>query len=212
MAPIATFAAEDSVSNQTKVKINSDGIVTIVNAEVTSISGNIIGAVSRFKNTVMNWSFLTSATTTFTGTHGAATTSGNVALGDRINVTGALSSIGSTLGLTVFKIHDVTAQSEWKVKNGRVQSINTTNGTFVLKSDEKLITVKTNASTSFLLGNVASTTLSSMMLNSKVKVYGSFSADGSTFTATKIVVHMGELKRNWKNNDREKDGEDHNNR
>lgn len=215
--PLSTFAATDA--STASVTINGDGIAHIINAEVTSISGNIINAVARFRNTLINLSLTTTASTTVNTRGTTSTTTSAIQAGDRLNVTGALTTIGSTLGINVTNLKDLTSTSTShkedanKETAGAVTSIAIASGTFVLTTNNgKILTVQTNSSTSFALGNTASTTLASMMLGEKVTVTGTMNATGTILTATKVTAHIGELKKEikedwltqfknmWKNN------------
>lgn len=233
--PVSTFAA--NASTTAAVRINGDGMVHVINAEVTSISGNIINAVTRFKNSVVNWAFTTNASTTIAANNSLTGTTADIGVGDRLKVNGLVSAFGSTISVQANAIKDITSMASWRVKSGTVQSVNTANGTFVLKQDDKLVTVQTNASTTFTLANkTASTTpvtLALLTVNSKVMVSGVMNAEGTSMTATKVTVKKTddnkskhewkkEWKDAWKSNhesmkesrkeDNEKDDKNHNDR
>ncbi len=205
--PVSTFAA--NASSTATVRINGDGIVHVINAEVTSISGNIINAVTRFKNSVVNWAFTTNTSTTIAANNSLTGTTTDIHVGDRLKVNGLVSAFGSTISVQANAIKDITSMASWRVKSGTIQSITTANGTFVLKQDDKLVTVQTNASTTFILGNkigsqTASTTpmtFALLAVNSKVMVSGIMSADGTSMTATKVIVketNDNKSKHEWK--------------
>ncbi len=205
--PVSTFAANATTS--AAVRINGDGIVHVINAEVTSISGNIINAVTRFKNSVVNWAFTTNASTTIAANNSLTATTTDIRVGDRLKVNGLVSAFGSTISVQANTIKDITSMASWRVKSGTVQSVNIANGTFVLKQDDKLVTVQTNASTTFALANkignqTASTTpmtLALLTVNSKVMVSGVTNADGTSMTATKVTVKVtndNKSKHEWK--------------
>jgi hypothetical protein len=220
LAPVAVFAA--GATTTTSVKINTDGIVRVANAEVTSVSGNIINAVTRFKNNVVSWAFTTNASTTIAANNSHIASTTDIKVGDKLNVTGALSAFGSTISVAATKVLDITSMASWRAKSGTVQSINTSNGTFVLKSGDKLITVQTNASTTFRWKSSATTTLATLPLNAKVRVAGAANSDGTFIAASNImVVSFGKssvrkenkgadqgLKNGWKDmEDRDNEGE-----
>ncbi len=229
--PVSTFAA--NASTTAAVRINGDGMVHVINAEVTSISGNIINAVTRFKNSVVNWAFTTNASTTIAVNNSLTGTTTDISVGDRLKVNGLVSAFGSTISVQANAIKDITSMTSWRVKSGTVESVNTANGTFVLKHDDKLVTVQTNASTTFTLANkTASTTpmtLIGLTVNSKVMVSGIMNAEGTSMTATKVAVKATsdnkskhewkkEWKDAWKSNresmkeDNEKGNDNHNDR
>ncbi len=183
--PVATFAA--GATTTSSVRINGDGIVRVVNAEVTSISGALINAVTRFKNNVVAWTFTTNASTTIAVNNSiTATSTAGINVGDRINVTGPLTALGSTISVTATKLRDITSTALFKVRTGTVQSINAGNGTFVLKTGDKLMTIQTNASTTYALGT-STPAFSSLALNAKVAVAGIVNAENTIITASKVT-------------------------
>lgn len=183
--PMATYAAD--ATSTTSLRINDNGIVHVLGVEVTSISGNIINAITHFRDTIANWAFTTNASTTIAANSSLTATTSDVHIGDRLNVTGALTSIGSTFGVAATKIIDVTSMGDVRAKSGTVQSVSTSTGSFVMKSEDKLITVQTNVSTIFSLGGTAST-LASLPIDSKVFVAGTSNADGTIIIASKVVL------------------------
>lgn len=192
------FAADTNTAPT--VRINGDGIVQVTNAEVTSISGNIINAITRFKNSVTAWTFTTNASTTIIANPKASSTA-TFAIGDRLKVTGALSAIGSTISVNATKIKEMASFTVARGTSGTVQSINVTAGTFVIKSDNKLVTVLTNASTTFtVVGTTTPLTLASLTQNSKVKVMGTMNGTRTIIIATSVVVKT-------ENQDRDHDDE-----
>lgn len=190
MTPMV-FAADATTTSS--VRINGDGIVQVTNAEITSISGNIINAITRFKNNIATWVFVTNASTTIATNNSvtASTTNpmANINIGDRLNVTGVLATFGSVISVNATKIKDITSLVIFGGKSGTVQSVSTSTGTFVINSNNKLITVQTNASTTFsLTGTSTPLTLDGLILNSKVRVMGTASSDGASITATSVIV------------------------
>jgi hypothetical protein len=204
-APVATFAADVRASSTASFRINHNGVVQVLNAEVTSISGSVINAVTRLKDSVVNWAFTTNASTTIvTSGLQATSTPSLIRIGDRISVSGTLLSIGSTMNVTAAKVVDTTLLASWKTKSGKVQSVNTSN--------DKTITVITTASTQFKLNKATSTnTLAQLAPDQKVVVYGTISADGTSITAAKVVLNEGALKKEAKELKKEHKKDPHNN-
>ena len=93
------------------VTINADGNVRVINAEVTSISGNVINAVTHFKNLVTNWMFTTNASTTVKGGASATSSISGIAVGDKLDVAGILTSFGQPISITASKIVDFKTSS-----------------------------------------------------------------------------------------------------
>lgn len=196
LMPVSAFAEEVKVSQGTSFRITQDGVVHVLGAEVTSVSGSVVNAVTRLKNTVINWAFTTNASTTVSTGGKPVAALADIRVGDKLNVSGTLASLGSTITVSANKIADITLLASWRVKTGTVQSVNTGNGTFVLKSDDKTFTVATNASTTYKLAAATSTnTLAGLAIGTKVMVYGTLSNDGAVLTASKVVA---KTDKEWK--------------
>ena len=209
----SVFAADVNATTSSSVRINSDGIVHVVGAEVTSISGTIVTALSHFKNTIVTWTFATNASTTVNTNPTTVDSTTDIRVGDRLNVTGALSAFGSTISVNATKIKDMTTLALWRGRTGTVHSVNIANGTFVLMSNDKLITVQTNASTTFGFAPATSTvpTLATLALNSRVVVAGISNSNGTVITATKVIVTTNSstvVKNNDKNHDSKNESKD----
>ncbi len=196
--------AETNASTTGSFTVNNSGIVHVKNAEVTSVSGNIVNAVSRFTNLVTSWVFTTNASTTIAVANATTSSTSNIKVGDKINVVGTLSALGSVISVNATKIVDTTSFALWKTKSGTVQSVNTANGTFVLKSDDKLITVQTNATTTFMITPTATslattTTLGGLVIGSKVNVTGYMNPTKTVLTASKVTIKPLKLEVNKEN-------------
>lgn len=193
-ALIMTPAFALDATTTSSVKINGDGMVRVTNAEVTSVSGNIINAITRFKNLVTSWTFTTNGSTTLMTNNSYATSTAGLQVGDRFNVSGTLTSFGSTIGVTASKLMENSYLPIFsKTKSGTVESINTSNGTFVMKSGNKLVTVQANASTTIMVRPTATsalvaTTLALVPLNSKIEVSGVYNSNSNILTAKDITV------------------------
>lgn len=200
-APVATYAADVQATSDTSVRINRDGIVSVLGAEVTSVSGNIVNAVTRFKNNVVSWAFTTNASTTIASNGSLSGSIADLKVGDTLHVAGTLTGLGSPMNIAATKIIDVTAFAPitWKSKSGTIQSVNTANGTFVLKHNDKLYTVQTNASTTIQNGTTA-TTLGNVAVGTKVAVSGTLNSNGTVITASKVAVvtNVKHWMRDWK--------------
>ncbi|MEN9338107.1 MAG: hypothetical protein RIQ41_421 [Candidatus Parcubacteria bacterium] len=194
-------ALEASQSSSLSVRIRDDGIVRVVGAEITSISGNVVNAVSHLKNTVINWAFITNASTTIATSPTSSTSSPQtLRVGDKVAVSGVLTSIGTTLHVQASKILDTTLLGSVTTKVGTVQSVNAAQGSFTVKTGDKVLTVLTNTSTVFGFQKATSTTptLSSLVVGEQVMVSGAMSTDGTTLTAARVrlFAHVGEWKKN----------------
>jgi hypothetical protein len=184
--PTSAFALDASTT--ASMHINKNGIVRVVNAEVTSVSGNLITAVTRFKDTLANWVFTTNASTTIKVGAGATSTPAGIQVGDKISVAGALTSFGSTLGVNATKVLDLTTFASWKGKTGTVTSINNVNGTFVIDAGDKNFTVQTNASTTWATGATTTASFANLTIGTKVKVRGMLNTDKTVLTASSVTL------------------------
>lgn len=202
--PIAA-SAQTGATTTSSVRINRDGIVTIVNAEVTSVTGNIINAITRFKNTVVNWAFSTNASTTVNVANATPATN-DILVGDRLNVIGAVTTLGTSLGLNATSIKGSatsTKHNKHKMATstgavaGKIVSVNVANGTFVMRtSNDRNVTVQTNANTTFKLVKGTTTgTLANLAVDTKVAVVGTADASGTLITATQVVAKLDDKKR-----------------
>jgi hypothetical protein len=187
--------ASTNASTTASVHINGDGIVHVVGAEVTSVTGNVVNAMLHFKNSIATWAFTTNTSTMIAANNSQTASTTDIHVGDKINVTGALTALGSVVSVNATKIRDITTTGLLRSKSGTVQSVNLTNSTFVLKTgDSKTMTIQTNANTVFTVapttfgGVTSTTTLAALALNGRVNVSGVTNADGSVLTATKVTV------------------------
>lgn len=208
--PVSTFALDANAASTSSLHVGRDGIVKVINAEVTAISGNLISAITRFKDNVVSWAFTTNATTTVAANDTVGTSTAGISVGDRLAVAGTLSSIGaSVINVNATAIKDITSTQNFRAKTGTVQSVNSANGTFTVKlKDDKVVTVQTNANTAWK-GTVA--TLATLPLNAKVVITGTANADNTVITATQVAVKGDKKsddtsskgsKRDWDDNGR----------
>lgn len=200
--PLSAYALD--ASSTSALQIGTDGTVHVTNAEVTSVSGSIINAITRFKDTLATWAFNTNASTTIKLGNGA-TSAASIQTGDRISVLGILSSIGSTFGVDATTIHDLTLMISFRGTAGTVKSINLANATFVTTVDGKDVTVVTNASTTWATkGTSTQASLANLVVGGKVKVMGTFNADKTVLIASKVTI-----KSTKKEDDNENEGSSH---
>ena len=222
---VAPSAFADTTATTTgQAMIGHNGNVVVRNAEVTSVSGNVVNAIARFANIVTSWVFTTNASTTIGANNTTSATIADIHVGDHINVAGTLSALGAVVSVNASKIMDKTSMANFKSKVGTIQSVNTGNGTFILKTGDKTLTVQTNAATAFTVKTSATstvtTTLAALPINGKVEVQGTVNTDGTILTATKVLVKptimntdkksWEDLKKEWK--DSRKEDKEHGNR
>jgi len=186
LLPLAASAATVNASS-TGVFINQSGIVRVIGADVTAVGNGVINAMTTIGSTVLNWIVNISASTKVSGNGTVNASTTGISIGDRIAFKGALTSAGTSLNVAASKIVDITTLPFKRIVSGKISSVNSVNGSFVITHDDKSITVQTNASTTISV-NGATTTLASLQIGEKVLVAGTPNADGSIVTATKVVV------------------------
>ncbi len=184
---------------QTHVSINENGIVNVIGAEVTSVSGAVINAATTLSNIVINWVVNISSTTKVSADdQTTASTTAAINVGDKINFTGTLSNIGSTMTVAATKVRDLAGVVALHFKSFIVSSVNAANDSFTANAGKHTLTVQGNASTTVTI-NGATSTIASLQSGDKVKVAGTPNADGSIITATSVVV--GSTANNDKDSD-----------
>src|SRR3989344_2663793 len=113
----------------------------------------------------------------------AATVNASSSTGVIISPNGIVRVVAAT------KIRDMTTILPFKhVMGGKISSVNSANGSFVITKGDRSVTVQTNASTTIMVNGTATTTLASVLAGDEVKVSGTPNADGSVITATNVVV------------------------
>jgi hypothetical protein len=204
LAPSAFADTHATTTGQ--VSIGRNGHVIVKNAEVTSVSGNVVNALARFANTITSWVFTTNASTTIGANNSMSAATSDIHVGDRINVAGTLASLSATASVNASRILDKTSMAMWRSKSGTVQSVDLANGTFVLKTEEKVFTVKTSVTTVFTAKPTATSTvatnLAGLAVGRKAEVTGTINADGTVLSASKVLVKpliaVNEKKNNGK--------------
>lgn len=206
MAVLPIVASADTFSaNASKgVVISASGIVNVVGANVTAVGSGFINAATALGTTVINWIVNTSATTKIeaNGSANASTTSINV--GDKVSFMGTLSSVGSSITVAASRVRDTTTfpkpNSAVGKITGKVASVNTANGSFVLTVGNHPVTVQTNSSTTVSIDGTTST-LSSLQAGEQVKVTGTTNAGGSIITASQVSAKSDVEKADKENGD-----------
>ncbi len=209
--PVMTSALE--IGSTTKLHVQENGTVHVAGAEVTSVAGNIINAVTRFKDSVINMTITTNASTTIAANNSKTATTADVKVGDKITISGVLTSFGSTINLTATKIRDITSMQYWRSKSGNITAVSPATGSFTIKHGTTNLVIQTTASTTIKLANNATGTISTLTVGDKVKVSGFLRSDNSALVASTIQVKDdGEAKRKEDKEDHKKDNERKNQR
>ncbi|MDP3965253.1 MAG: DUF5666 domain-containing protein, partial [bacterium] len=185
--PMVAFADTQSANASGGVVINSSGIVHVVKANVTAVSNGVINAVTTLGTTVVNWIVNTSATTKIEANGSAHASTTDISVGDKVSFTGALSSFGSSITVAASKVRDVTTFPKLHGIVGKIESVNTADGTLALKAGNRTVLVQTTASTTISVDG-ATSTLAFLKIGEKVKVSGTVNASGTIITASKITA------------------------
>ncbi len=114
--PLAASADSFGAHGGIGVFIGANGIVRVVGAQVASISGSVVNAVSTFGSIVLDWTINTSTSTKITARGSATSSVGAIHSGDTISFTGTAASTSSPLTVAARVIHDLTLSPE---KHGR---------------------------------------------------------------------------------------------
>ncbi len=175
---------------QAHVGISSNGVVHVIGADVTSVSGAVINAVTTLGTTVIDWVVNTSAATKVNvGGHTTATTTA-IAAGDTISFTGALTSIGSTMTVVATNVRDLAGMLIMRFMPVTVDSVNAANDSFTANAGRHAVTVEGTASTTVTLNGAAST-IAALQSGDRARVMGTTSADGSIITASTVTAKSG---------------------
>lgn len=208
LMPFAASAATLNASSTTGVIISPNGIVRVIGADVTAVSNGVVNAVTTLGNTILSWIVNISATTKVSGNGTANASTTGITIGDKVSFKGALTGTTSPFTVAASKIRDLTPLFPFRhVIGGKVSSVNSAGGSFVIKKGDRSITVQTNASTTIMVNGTATTTLASVQAGDEVKVSGTPNADGSVITATKVVVRTDRDEDNNRGKGKSKDHE-----
>ncbi len=212
LMPFAASAATLNASSTTGVIINPNGIVRVIGADVTAVSNGVVNAVTTLGNTILSWIVNISATTKVSGNGTANASTTGIAVGDKVSFRGTLTGTSSPFTVAASKVRDIT-KSLFPFKHvigGKVSSVNSAGGSFVIKKGDRSITVLTNASTTITFNGSATTTLASVQAGDEVKVSGTPNADGSVVTATNVVVREHDVKKPEAKDDKDNNRGDNN--
>lgn len=189
--PLTTYAI-----GVPSIDIRHNGKVQLTGAEVTAVSGDTITGVIKLKNATTSATIKVGASTTVQTKEGSKVNStpyslSSIKVGDVINVSGFFTGFTTSLNVTAEKVRNLGAYLSLRVSNGKVESVNSANGTFTMRTnDNKLVTVTTTAATTVYSSNKATTTLAAVLsVNKNVHVQGTLSADGSTLAASSVRIN-----------------------
>jgi len=209
--PTTTLALD--VASNTKLYIEDTGTLHVSGAEVTSVSGNIINAVTRFKDSVVNMVITTNASTTIAANNSKTATTADIKTGDRLSISGMLTGFGTTMSLTATKIRDITSMQYWRVKSGNITSVSPTTNSFTITHGKTNLVVQLTASTTVTLANDTTGSISGLKVGNRIKASGLIRNDGSVLVASTVQVKDdGEAKRKEDKEDHKKDTERKNQR
>lgn len=189
--PLTTYAI-----GVPSIDIRHNGKVQLTGAEVTAVSGDTITGVIKLKNATTSATIKVGASTTVQTKEGSKVNStpyslSSIKVGDVINVSGFFTGFTTSLNVTAEKVRNLGAYLSLRVSNGKVESVNSANGTFTMRTkDNKLVTVTTTAATTVYSSNKATTTIAAALsVNKNVHVQGTLSADGSTLAASSVRIN-----------------------
>lgn len=108
LMPLAASADTIGAHAGTGVFIATNGIVRVIGAEVASISGNVVSAVTSLGGVLINWNVTATSTTKVIANGSASSTVADIHVGDKIGFVGTALSTSSPFFVTASKIRDIT--------------------------------------------------------------------------------------------------------
>jgi len=170
------------------VFIGPDGSVLVRGAKVTAVSTSTISATTAWGSANLSWTLNTTAATTFSNASDPTSASRVVAVGDIVSFKGSLvqTSPAFVVNVKIIRNWSHVIPNPLKI-TGSVSSVSTSTSTFILKKDDRSITVALAAGAS-ITQNGTTTSFSSIVAGSKVTVLGSYNTSTTILTATSIVI------------------------
>lgn len=177
------------VGSSLEVHITDKGKVLIRGAKVTAVNGAVITAHVGWDNAVLNWNIVTNASTKFIKRSSIS----EVSVGDFISFQGMLdSTVASPLTVKADVVKNWSEQRKNASFKGIVTSINASNQSFVIASDNNqatTITVYTSSSTKIEKGD-AMGVFADLAVNQTVTVKGIYSSQTGRLDATQVKIHL----------------------
>lgn len=206
--PLSAHAFD--LRTDTSLHIQENGLVKVLGAKVTSISGNVINTVVSFGDKAFQWAINVNGDTKITANNTNEATVANIRVNDILRVSGTLSSI-SPLGLTATHIIDTSTMTRNVTVSGTIKSLGTGNTSLVLThKDGKTITVTTTNTTTVDARNTeGAETLNSLKVGDRVVIKGTLTGDAQTFTASSILINTGLSKGNDNDTDDKDERKEH---
>ena len=180
----------DRLKAGNKITIKFDKYkATLITAEgaANTITGELTSSTTSSNGTT--WIITSSGTSkTYTIDEGVSVFNGTTAIslsdihiGDQVSIV--------VYDKTITEVYQLSSSSSSNKVTGTVLKVDTAGQLItILNSSQKLVYIKTNTVVSVVVASTGNTTyLSSIALNSKITVYGSYS-DSKTFTAKSIII------------------------
>lgn len=130
LAPVFTYAASD----YSELHLNADSVFSAKNLFVIQKSGTVIYTRAKWGQTFVRVTVFTDTGTVLTKKYGGSAAVGDIKEGDLLNVEGTLAVGADEVVVTAKKVKDLSLQSEPKNLLGTVRSVNSAEGSFVLKN------------------------------------------------------------------------------
>lgn len=135
LAFMVAFAAAASVARAavvSELRVDSNGIVIAKNIVVIQRAGTNLFARAVWGQAFVRLTVLSSASTTVSRKHGETMTVSAIKEGDVLDVEGALSTSADSIMVNAKSIRDISQERETKTLSGLVESVNTTELSFML--------------------------------------------------------------------------------
>ncbi|MDP2649990.1 MAG: hypothetical protein Q8P16_00295, partial [bacterium] len=122
-----------SIAAPLEVHVNGNGRVLVRGAEVVSVgSGGVITAENALGGSTLVWTIQTDEDTQFLSLAGETTSVGDISVGDLISFRGTIDETASNFTVNADIVKNWSDTKNIEV-SGKVESVNTADGTFVLK-------------------------------------------------------------------------------
>jgi hypothetical protein len=186
-----------AIGSTLEVHIYDSGKVLVRGAKVTSVNGTTVNATTTWGSAVVNWAVQTNASTQFVRRSGGTSSASEISVGDFVSFNGnLLTTTGSPLTVQATTLKDWSIQKAHATFNGTISSVNATNQTFVLASEDRgNVTVQTTSATKIMLGNDISSFAGAVKVGMKVTAGGLYDSASRIVTADQVIVHPADSTR-----------------
>ncbi len=124
------------VGSTLEVHISDNGNVLMRGAKVTKINGSTITAANTWGSATLSWTVNTNSNTSFIRRFGGTSSLSEISVGDIVSVQGTLVTTTSELTIQAKTVKDWSIQKQNASVSGTIESVNSSDGSFMLKKEE----------------------------------------------------------------------------